>query len=64
MELLTTGEIAKQLNVDRDMVSYALRKLKIKPNSRAGQVRIFSESALVAVKEFLNSRIERKVRNV
>lgn len=64
MELLTTGEIAKQLNVDRDMVSYALRKLKIKPNSRAGQVRIFSESALVAVKEFLNSRIERKVCNV
>lgn len=64
MELLTTGKIAKQLNVDRDMVSYALRKLKIKPNSRAGQVRIFSESALVAVKKFLNSRIERKVCNV
>ena len=53
MKLLTTGEIAKQLNVDRDTVSYALRKLKIKPNNRAGQVRIFPKSALVAVKEFL-----------
>ena len=60
MKLLTTGEIAKQLNVDRDTVSYALRKLKIKPSSRAGQVRIFSENALVAVKKFLNSRKDAK----
>ena len=53
MKLLTTGEIAKQLNVDRDTVSYALRKMKIKPKGRAGQVRVFSENVLKVVKEFL-----------
>ena len=56
MKLLTTGEIAKKLNVDRDMVSYALRKLKIGPESRAGQVRIFPECTLVTVKEFLKRK--------
>ena len=55
MELLTTGVIAKRLNVDRDVVSYALRKMKIKPKSRAGQVRVFPESALEVVKEFLRT---------
>ena len=64
MELLTTGVIAKRLNVDRDTVSYALRKMKIQPKGRAGQVRVFPESALKVVKEFLNSRIERKICNV
>lgn len=53
MEFLTTGEIARRLNLDRDTVSYALRKMKIKPKGRAGQVRVFPESALRIVKEFI-----------
>ena len=55
MDFLTTGEIAKRLNVDRDTVSYALRKLKIKPKGRAGQVRVFPESAFKVAKEFLRT---------
>jgi len=56
MDFLTTGEIAKRLNVDRDVVSYVLRKMEIKPKGRAGQVRVFPESAVKVVKEFLNKR--------
>ena len=54
MALLTTGAIAEQLNVDRDKVSYAIRKLSIKPVGFAGQVRVFSENAPSEVKKFLN----------
>ena len=56
MRLLTTGEVARKLNVDRDAVSYALRKLRIKPEGRAGQVRVFAETAIPAVKSFLQSK--------
>ncbi|MBW8042321.1 MAG: helix-turn-helix domain-containing protein [Planctomycetes bacterium] len=56
MKLLTTGEIAKQLNVDRDCVSYALRKIAIVPSGIAGQTRVFSESAVALVKEFLKRK--------
>lgn len=56
MKQLTTGEIAKQLKIDRDVVSYTLRKLKIEPESRAGQVRIFSKSTMAKVKEFLERK--------
>ena len=61
MDFLTTGNIAEKLNVDRDTVSYALRKMRIKPKGRAGQVRIFPKNVLATVKEFLDSKIERKV---
>ena len=59
MKLLTTGEIAKQLNVDRDKVSYALRKLGIEPSGTAGNTRVFSETALTEIEEFLNLSTER-----
>jgi hypothetical protein len=53
MKLLTTGEIARQLKVDRDKVSYALRKLRIQPTGMAGQARIFPENVENDVKAFL-----------
>ena len=56
MNLLTTGEIAKLLNVDRDAVAYALRKLRVKPEGRAGHVRVFAETAVPAVQSFLKSK--------
>jgi hypothetical protein len=59
MKLLTTGEIAKQLNTDRDKVSYALRKLKIEPDGIAGAARVFSETAQTAVKTFLQGQAQR-----
>ena len=57
MNLLTTGAIARRLDVDRDSVSYAIRKLRIKPAGVAGNVRVFSREALVAVQEFLESKV-------
>ena len=39
MDFLTTGDIAEKLNVDRDVVCYALRKARVQPVGRAGQVR-------------------------
>jgi len=62
MNFLTTGEIAKKLNVDRDTVSYALRRARVKPIGRAGQVRIFTGTSLTAVKDFLEARASRKKR--
>ena len=56
MTLLTTGAIAEQLKVDRDKVSYAVRKLSIKPVGVAGQVRVFSENAPSEVKKFLDKQ--------
>lgn len=53
MDFLTTGEIAKRLKVDRDIVSYALRKARTEPVGRAGQVRLFSATALKIVEHHL-----------
>jgi len=56
MNLVTTGDIAQRLKVDRDAVSYALRKGRIQPVGKAGLVRLFPETALLAVQDFLNSK--------
>ncbi len=64
MNLLTTGEIANRLKVDRDQVSYALRKTKAKPVGRAGLVRIFPESALGEVEKFINSKVRKKEKMI
>ena len=60
MTLLTTGKIAAKLNVDRDKVSYALRKLSIQPIGFAGQVRIFPENTPMKVKKFLEKKKTKK----
>lgn len=56
MNLLTTGEIARRLDVDRDAVSYAIRKLRIKPAGVAGNIRIFCEEVVREVQAFLESK--------
>lgn len=56
MLVLTTGQIAQQINEDRDRVSYAIRKAGIKPVGRAGLVRLFPESVVNTVREFLQDR--------
>ncbi len=58
MKLLTSGTIAKELNVDRDAVSYAVRKLRIKPVGVAGNVRLFSEEVVKAVENFLEHKMD------
>ncbi|MCF7956445.1 MAG: hypothetical protein K9M75_11635 [Phycisphaerae bacterium] len=60
MEYITTGIIAKQLNTDRDKVSYALRKLGINPCGMAANIRVYHETALVAVEEYLNTRSQKE----
>ena len=59
MGFLTTGKIAQETGEDLCTVSYALRRLRIQPLGRAGQVRIFPESAINQVREFLASKPHR-----
>ena len=56
MRLLTSGEIARMLAVDRDRVIYALRKLAVQPTGTAGQIKVYPETSLKVVKDFLNDR--------
>ncbi len=56
MDLMTVGDITKKLDVDRDTVSYAIRKTNTQPVGRAGIVRLFSGSTLAIVKDFISSK--------
>ena len=56
MLFLTSGDIAKKLNVDRDIVSYALRKIGLAPIARAGGVRLFSSAAVALVRKYLDAK--------
>lgn len=55
MLIVTSGSIASTLGCDRDRVSYALRKMEITPIGTAGQVRIFPDSAIDQVRDFLKA---------
>lgn len=56
MLFLTTGVIAKKLNVDRDVVSYALRRTGVEPVGKAGGVRIFAPAALAVIRRYLDAK--------
>ncbi|MGI6273671.1 MAG: hypothetical protein ACOYLD_15115 [Anaerohalosphaeraceae bacterium] len=56
---LTTGQIAEALDVDRDAVAYAVRKLHLNTVGRVGITRIFEPSAIDAVRTFLASKRRR-----
>jgi hypothetical protein len=45
----TTGTIAKQLGLDRDLVTYLIRKGGIEPVGRAGVIRVFPPDAVKRV---------------
>jgi hypothetical protein len=65
MNLVTSGDITESLKangveVDRDAVAYAIRKANVQPIGRAGIVRLFPTSAVVAVKAFLESKRQRE----
>ena len=53
MDLLTTSQIAKQLNTEREKVSYAIRRMKIAPTCVAGRTRVFDEKTVEYVDKFL-----------
>jgi hypothetical protein len=56
MLVLSSGQIAEQIGQDRDRVSYAIRKAGVRPIGRAGIVRLFPQSAVSTVREFLQSK--------
>ena len=56
MLFLSTGQIAEEIGEDRDRVSYAIRKAHIQPVGRAGLVRLFPQSAVATVKNFLDAK--------
>ena len=60
---VTTGSIAKTLNVDRDTVAYAIRKIGVEPIGRAGIVRMFDTSVTKKVKAYIENRPARRGRN-
>ncbi len=60
MVFVTSGQIAQEMNEDRDRVSYALRKTGAEPIGRAGIVRLFAPSAVDAVREFLQGKGQRR----
>lgn len=62
MDFVTVGDIAKELGVDRDAVSYAIRKIKVQPIGRAGIVRMFPGTALATVKKFIDSKERNRKR--
>lgn len=59
-KLFTSGDMANNLKVHRDKVSYAIRALNLKPVQRAGHVRLFSRSQSRSVGDFIRSRNNRK----
>lgn len=54
-DFVTTGDIAEKLKVDRDRVSYAVRKLKIEPIGRAGIANLYSFDIVPKIRKFLNA---------
>jgi hypothetical protein len=56
MNYLTSGQIAKQLGIDRDAVAHALRKLQINPVAHAGIVRLFPKRTASRVRDFLGAK--------
>jgi hypothetical protein len=61
MVILSSGQIAAEIGADRDRVSYAIRKTGVKPIGRAGIVRLFPESAVNTIREFLQSRQSKEI---
>ena len=59
MNLMTVGDIARKLDVDRDAVAYAIRKSRIEPVGRAGLVRLFPGNTVATIKDFMDTRQHR-----
>lgn len=56
MLLVTTGKIAELLHVDRDRVSYLIRKSGILPVGRAGMIRLYDPAVVEIVGQLLDFR--------
>ena len=56
----TTGSIARQLGLDRDLVTYLIRKGRVKPVGRAGVIRVFGPDAVKQVAELASNHSFRR----
>ena len=56
VQYLTVGEIAARLDVAHHRVEYAIRAHNIPPVGRAGNARVFDDSALKRIKAALGSK--------
>lgn len=54
-KLLTTGDIAENLQIDRDRVSYAIRKLGIEPKQKAGILNLYTNDAIGPIRKFIEN---------
>ena len=59
MTFLTSGEIARRLNVGRDRVVYAIRRWRIEPQGTAGNVGIYTVSDVNIIRNFLNRKTQK-----
>jgi hypothetical protein len=59
MTFLTSGEIARRLNVGRDRVVYAIHRWRIEPQGTAGNVEIYTESDMNTIRDFVNRKEHR-----
>ena len=58
--LRSTGEIAKELGVPRDRITYLIEARKIKPEKVVGQYRLFGAAAVDRIKEEIPKRKRRR----
>ena len=64
MTMLTLGDIAKELNVPRARVTYAVEKCNIRERGRAGILRIFSEDQVNVIRAALATVRTRRAQDV
>lgn len=55
-EFYTTGSIASKLGVDRDAVTYAIRKAKIAPLGKLGGYGVYGKKEFELVRSFLEAK--------
>jgi len=51
-QLLTSGQIARKLNVPLHRVTYFLRTRGIKPRAKAGPYYVYDDAAMKKIKEY------------
>ena len=59
-ELLTLGQIARELNYPLHRLKYAIDAYRVEPTQRAGIIRLFSRQDLPRIKSILNRIASRR----
>lgn len=54
-QLMTAGEIARDLKVESHRVSYIIKSRKIQESRRVGNIRLFDADAITTIREELEA---------